>query len=153
MKRIFNLLVLFCVLFAFVSCNRTDIVISSTQVQPFVTKNGQMGLSVYLVANVEDENGVIIKLEDPSGNLTWQTTAQFVEFDGLRYFGSSDFMMGEGSLLPSGTWKVSLIYKDGRVTDTEIGVFYSDVQGALERNSDSQKAVYDEASNLTVTPD
>ena len=137
-----------------VSCSKAEFTVSSIQVQPYVCRDGRMGMSVYVVASDKDENSVQFSLTDPSGNLSWSFGASKVTLDSLDYLGSSDITMPLGIPLPEGTWSLEILYKDGsRITKTFV-IDYGDASLAMEnyRESGSDGPWYDRKENLTVLP-
>lgn len=144
------LLVAIFVLLVCVSCHKGDFSVDSVIAQPYVHQNGQMGLSLYVLAQVPTQDAIKMIVKDPSGNLTWQVSGGIVTYQGTQYRGNSDIGMPNGNELPKGKWSAQLLYKDGRTLDITFDVNYEDVQGALQRHGTTSSAVFDAASNLTV---
>jgi len=136
------------------SCSRDEFSVSNLQVQPYVRQGGQMGLSLYVMTDVESPESMQMVVRDPSGNLSWSFNVSKESFGGSNYYGTSDISMPLGASLPTGQWDVRFTYKDGSVDDISFEVSYSDVDGALARfeESGSGSAWFDTQSNLTVLP-
>ena len=137
-----------------VSCSKTEFAVGSLYVQPYVCRDGRMGMSVYVVASGYDENSVQFYLRDPEGNLSWSFGACKAELDGLDYLGNSDICMPYGSHLPEGMWTLDIMYKDGSKVSRDFVINYGDAEAALQHYMDAgtEEAWYDSAENLTVLP-
>jgi len=75
-----------------------------------------------------------------------------VDFQGTKYYGSSDITMPLGSNLPTGLWSIDLIYKDGRTVSESFTVDYKNVETTLEKYYSASEVTYDAESNLTIIP-
>lgn len=151
MRKTFKILILICLFAVFiVSCERYDIGVSMSEIQPFVTSSGQMGFSFYVYANLPSDDGNKIEIKSPSGRLTWNSEIQTVNFEGTKYFGSSNFVMPLSADLENGTYSYIIICKDGRTIDGTFTLRYQDKSGAVERSEGLKKPYFDTASNLTV---
>ncbi len=144
----------FIVLLMAVSCSKDDVSVSNIQAQPYIRQNGQMGLSLYVMADAKDPEAMQMTVRDPSSNLSWSFNARLGEYDGSDYYGSSDISMPTGAMLPKGTWSLEIHFKDGATRIMTFEVSYSDEKGAIERFN-AEKGIdpwFDSASNLTVLP-
>ena len=141
-------------LLVLVSCSKAEFSVSSVKVQPYVCRDGRMGLSVYVMASENDENSVQFFLRDPSEKLSWSFGASKVDLDGADYLGSSDICMPMGVPLPVGSWSLDVMYKDGSKVTRTFEVDYGDVEAALAHYSEEDRdgAWFDSAENLTVLP-
>ena len=151
MRKTFKILILTCLLAVLiVSCERADIGVSMSEIQPFVTSSGQMGFSFYAYANLPSDDGNKIEIKSPSGRLSWNCELQAVTFDGAKYFGSSNFVMPPSANLENGSYSYLIVCKDGRTIEGTFSLRYQDKDGAIERSEGLKKPYFDTASNLTV---
>ena len=153
MKK-FTFRALFFILFVIliVSCRREEVSINQLYVQPYVRKDTSMGLSVYIMTNIEDEGSLKFQITDPTGDLVWQFEPERIINSGVTYLGSSRVQMPTGSLLSQGEWKFLLMYKDGRSIERKFNVFYKDLDEFLEKTSSTKTAFFSSSSNLTYLP-
>lgn len=150
MKRTLSIVAFILLSLTLFSCHRADLTINQTLVQPYIVADGEMGLAVYLRTSIENPENSSLYVKDPSGDWSWSLPLNELEYDGLKYYGTSDIAMPKGSLLPQGTWNVDLIYKDGRTVSKQIEVSYKDADTVLEKYKGSTGTVFDAGSNLTV---
>lgn len=153
MKKVCSvLLILLTLISLFVSCNRADLSVYQTLVQPYIKSNGEMGLSLFLRTSVKEGERTNLYITDPSGKLSWTVDGVEAVFDDVNYIGNADIAMPEGSVLPVGTWNVDIIYKDGRKISQSFEVGYKNSDTVLSGYPEVTKPVYDADSNLTILP-
>ena len=131
------------------SCSRDGNTVSGLQVQPYVRGDGSMGLSLYMMTSAKSDETLQMAVTSPDGKLSWSFNAVFTSYAGTVYAGSSDIRMPEGCVLPEGTWKVDVLFRDGTTITRDFEVGYDDSYVVPE---DLAEAVYDPASNLTFLP-
>lgn len=129
-------------LLVLVSCARNEFTISSMEIQPYVLRDGHMGLSVFAMT----EDDISIEVTDPSGDLTWRPQTTQTVFNGSPYRGSADMIMPLGVPLPKGQWLLKLIRKDGRVIEQTFDIYYREPQ---EDFAAPGMTIYDGGTNLT----
>ncbi len=151
-KRIIGAEIFILFVLIFSSCRREEVNIDQFLVHPYVKKDSTMGLSVFVISNIDDEDSLKMQITDPTGSLVWYFEPERIIKSGVTYMGSSRVAMPTGALLPQGEWKFLLMYKDGRSIDRKFTVFYKDVSGLLERSSSSNSVFFSTMSNLTFLP-
>ncbi len=120
--------VLFLLILIFSSCEKADLVISSTVIEPFVLEEeNRMGLCVYFLTTDESVKLKQMQITDPTGYLTWNLDIKETVFTSVHYKGSSDIVMPENTTLPEGEWKLKVISEDGRVAEQSFTVSLSDL--------------------------
>lgn len=129
-------------LLVLVSCQRNEFTIRSIEIQPYVLRDGHMGLSVFAMT----EDDISIEVTDPSGDLTWRPQTTQTVFNGSPYRGSADMIMPLGVPLPKGQWLLKLIRKDGRVIEQTFDISYREPQ---EDFAAPGMTIYDGGTNLT----
>lgn len=140
------------------SCSKAEFSASNLQAQPYVRRDGKMGLSLYAIPSSGSKKKTDLTVQmvvtSPDGNLSWSFEAAKVTYDKLTYYGSSDISMPDGSPLPKGKWSVDVINSDGSTVTLAFDVSYTDASMALENYSilGLDGPWFDEKSNLTVIP-
>ncbi len=135
------------------SCSKEDFSVSNVQAQAYVRhEDGSMGLSLYAMTEAKDPGSMQFLVKAPSGDLSWSFNVSNVKLDGVDYYGSADISVPRGVSLPTGTWSLCVLYKDGSTAEVDFDVSYTDVEGAMERYGANgyEKAWFDSESNLTV---
>lgn len=154
MKRTISLAVLMIfLLIALISCERSEIEVNDLQTQAFITVSGKMGFSFYANGVFSSDSGNSVIITSPDGNFTWKANIHPVEFNGIKYYGASSFMMPEGTELQKGNYNYVIVCKDGRTIEHGFGLSYQNAEDALERCDFSDLPYYDPASNITVVKD
>ena len=148
--RIFLLLTTLIVCFFSLSCRREEVSISQFLVQPYVKKDTGMGMSVYIICNINDEDKLKMQITDPSGDLVWFFEPERIINSGVTYLGSSAVLMPLGSLLPQGEWTFRLMYLDGRSLERKFTVSYRDLDNLLERSSSTNSSTSRFAAVMAV---
>ena len=131
------------------SCSRDSNSVSGLQVQPYVSGDGSMGLSLYMMTSAKSDETLQMVVTSPDGHLSWSFNASFTNYAGTVYAGSPDIRMPKGSALPKGTWKVDVLFRDGTTITKDFIVNYED---SYVVPVDIEEAVYDSSSNLTFLP-
>lgn len=140
------------------SCSKAEFSASNLQAQPYVRRDGKMGLSLYAIPSSGSKKKTDLTVQmvvtSPDGNLSWSFEAAKVEYDKLTYYGRSDISMPDGMPLPKGKWSVDVINSDGSTVTLAFDVSYTDASMALENYSilGLDGPWFDEKSNLTVIP-
>ena len=140
------------------SCSKAEFSASNLQAQPYVRRDGKMGLSLYAIPSSGSKKKTDLTVQmvvtSPDGNLSWSFEAAKVTYDKLTYYGSSDISMPDGMPLPKGKWSVDVINSDGSTVTLAFDVSYTDASMALENYSilGLDGPWFDEKSNLTVIP-
>lgn len=150
MKKTCKVLIFILFSLLLISCKRTDLSVSEVLAQPYIRTNGEMGLSLYLRTALKTTDNSMLRVTDPSGELSWTISLQEVEYSGVKYYGTSNIAMPKGSVLPIGEWHVDLVYKDGRTISEYFNVSYKNQDTVLEKYPKISSATYDAESNLTI---
>lgn len=131
------------------SCSRDSNTVGALQVQPYVHADGSMGLSLYMITSAKYDETLQMVVTSPDGHLSWGFNATFTNHSGTIYAGTSDIRMPGGSVLPKGTWKVDVLFRDGTTITKEFDVSYEDSYVVPEN---LEEGVFDSSSNLTFIP-
>lgn len=115
-----------------------------------MTKSSDMGFSFYVNANLSDEDKAEIEIQSPDKTLKWISPLNKVEYSSLTYYGSSEFMMPDNTVLPTGEYSYTIICQDGRTLDGTFDISFQDASSVLEKVDMSKLPYFDSVSNITV---